>query len=291
MLTYFYNGTNCSVETQRSLKQIIWNNLTTPGGLHLTFACNQVILTECQVIDMVPKPPRPFLFSKNLTTMTTTAALAFPEDEATTTTTSTYNSTFTTAASGPEETEILPLNHYVSTACFAATEEQQSLNRLQKSDRPDFANISQLLANQSYLVISTYLDAECKIEYKTTYLIADGSCSKFPGQNSTVIRLDGVHASIRRFKSEDCSGRPYEIQRLETSPSGCVHQGYNKLLLSDTWSFTGFYHNGLEYLHHLEEKANQLKMAKIQKSGAFSRGKRFPWASIIAPVMSIILLL
>lgn len=288
MLTYFYNGTNCSVETQRSLKQIIWNNLTTPGGLNLTFACNQVILTECQVIDMVPKPPRPFLFSKNLTTMTTAAP---PEPEEATTTT-VYNATYTTSSSGPEETEDLPLNHYVSTSCFAATEEQGSLNRLEKKDRPDFANITQLLANQSYLVISTYLDAKCKIEYRTIYLIADGSCSHFPGENSTVIRFDGIHASVRKYRNQECKGRPYEIKKYDTSPSACVYQGYDKLLLSDTYSFSGFYHDGIEYLEYLEERAIALKMGLEKSAASFSgRGKRsFPWLSIIAPAISIMFL-
>jgi hypothetical protein len=172
--------------------------------------------------------------------------------------------------------------NYLSTTCFTASEDQISLNRLSKEDRPDFKNISEQLANKTYIAISTYLDKKCTIEYRTTYLIADGSCTIFPSQNATIIRVDGIHASVRKYKNDECNGRPFSIDYYEAETSKCVYGGYNPLLMSDTYSFTGVFRNGKPYLDWLEE---------IQTSAAYSFGRGFPWVTVVVPVLSIFLLL
>lgn len=272
MLTMFYNATNCTLPERRWLKQIIWNNLSTPGGNHLTFACNQVIATECQYVDRIVPTPKAFILTKNLTTMTTTYEVELPSP------TPESEAANMTAIADPQPPEV---NSYLSTSCFSASEEQKSLNLLAKEDRPDFRNISDQLVNQTYLVLSTYLDKKCAIEYLTTYLIADGSCTLFPSQSATIIRVNDVHLSVRKYNTDDCKGRPYSIAHYELEESTCLYQGFNKQLLADTWSFTGVYRNGLPYLDWLEE---------VRTSAAHSFGRQFPWVSVIVPAISILFL-
>jgi hypothetical protein len=286
MLTYFYNGTDCSMETGRSLKQIIWNNLSTPGGYNLTFACNQVIQTHCQVVDMYPKPPKPFLFYRNQTDLEDSEnppVLDSEEEEET----AASNSILLDPPVAEESEELeVPLNYYVSTACFSATEEQKSLNTLFKRYRPDFVNISQSLADETYLRISMYLDSKCTIEYKTSYVIADGSCSRFPDQNSVLIGVHGIHTSIRKFRNDECHGRPFQIEYYEPNESKCTFQKYDKILLSDTYTMAGVYRGKEKYLDFLSKK-EQSNAAYPSRRG---KGvKHFPWITIIFPILTIIL--